>query len=153
MREFRRSRKFWVLTIIWSVFMLGALFLGAEAIFKVLNMPVNVFNKCVGVWVFYLVICMIIHATFPEDFEYYVEVRDNIMIFDFAENDHRVISTPFWMVSKTRKILVISDGYAIVPLQYNKSVLRFLKKYETSLISEEKTVVKKEEIEKEKKSI
>ena len=33
------------------------------------------------------------------------------------------------LLSKNRKIIVISDGRARIPLQYNKSVLRFLNQY------------------------
>ena len=138
MREFRRSSRAWVLTITWLILFIGVGLIVAESIGHIIGISQNVLDMIIGIWILYFIVCMILSAAFPEDFEYYVSKEDNILIFDFSEYDHRVICTPFWILSKNRKIIVISDGRARIPIQYNKSVLRFLNQYVIKENMEEK---------------
>lgn len=62
----------------------------------------------------------------PPDFNYFIRVFDDRVIFEISEEDHRRINRNFVIVSKKRHHIVLDDGFSRICIAYNKEVLQFL---------------------------
>lgn len=73
-----------------------------------------------------LIVAMVLKTTFvPRDYNYNVEVKEDIIIFCYSENDKRVMQKTF-TCTKTRTEIVLFDGNAIITVPYDKDVMKFL---------------------------
>ncbi len=61
----------------------------------------------------------------PRDYDYSVEVKEDIIIFCYSEGDKRVMQRIF-TCTKTRKYFVLYDGNAVITVPYSKDILKFL---------------------------
>lgn len=128
MKEFRRLTKTYVKVIIWAIYVIVAVLIALEKFNGILNIPEIILQYIIGIMIFILPIIIIIGYILPPNFEYYVSIKDNVMIFEFADEDYRVISTSFNIVKRGMYYILLDDGWARMVIPYNKEVLVFLHK-------------------------
>lgn len=124
MRKFERSTQLILKCIICSLLILNLLGL---AVYENLYGFTSTLPSLDGVSiVVFFILFFIIKYALPPDFEYYIRVQNDIIIFEFDEEDHWPINKSFTFVNKERKHLVLSDGTSRIQIAYNKKVLDFL---------------------------
>lgn len=128
MREFRRLTKTYTQITIWTIYIIVAIIIGLEKYKVIFNIPANILQYIIVVWVCVFPAIIIIGYLLPPNFEYYVSVKDNVIIFEFSDDDYRVISTSFNIVKKGIYYILLDDGWARMVIPYNKEVLAFLHK-------------------------
>ncbi len=81
-----------------------------------------------GVYFLCLILTAIAKSAIAPDFSYTIRVDKEkmFMVFEFTENDYRVLKTNFEITSKNRKYMTLEDGYARLQIAYDKSVEEFL---------------------------
>lgn len=81
-----------------------------------------------GVFFLCLILSAIANSAIEPDFSYTIRVdKEKIfMVFEFTEDDYRVLKTNFEITSKNRKYMTLEDGYARIQIAYDKSVVEFL---------------------------
>lgn len=133
MMEFRRLTKTYTKVIMWAIYIILAAIIVLEKINGIFNIPENFLQCFIKVLVFILPVIIIVGCFLPPNFEYNVLVQDNIIIFEFAEDDYRVISTSFNIMKKGMYYILLDDGYARLMIPYNKEFLVFLRKNQNNL--------------------
>ena len=128
MREFRRLTKTYTKMSIWAIYIISAIIIVLEKFNGIFNIPENILQYSIGILVLMLPVIIIIGYILPPNFEYYVSVKDNVIIFEFSDDDYRVISTSFNIVKKGIYYILLDDGWARMVIPYNKEVLAFLHK-------------------------
>jgi len=83
---------------------------------------INILLRCC----FCFVAGIIAIFTLPPDFNYLINVTNDCIIFEMAEEDHRRIDKNFTIISKGKHYIVMDDGFSRICIAYNKEVLQFL---------------------------
>lgn len=129
MRKFKRSTH----TIVTSI-LLGIVFFYLIKMFQVGCAEGNLFGdtltptefkqlvKCL----FFLAAWAIAMFTVPPDFNYFIRVSNDWVIFEFSEENHRRIDKNFIISSQGIHYIVLDDGFSRMRIAYNKEVLQFL---------------------------
>ena len=61
----------------------------------------------------------------PDD-KYTIKLLNTDIIFEFSNDDRRIISKSFTIAKKTRNYIILDDGITRIKIAYNKEVLEFL---------------------------
>lgn len=80
------------------------------------------FFKCCLIFVIFLLSAFILR---PDD-KYTIKLLDTVIIFEFSNDDRRIISKSFTIAKKTRNHIILDDGFSRIKIAYNKKVLEFL---------------------------
>ena len=114
--QFKRS----IQTILLSILIpLIILYLTALAL-------IGTYTYLIIVLLILIISVFIVAFVLPPDFDYYIRVCDDTIIFEFSRTDHRSISNKFVISNSTERYMVLDDGDSRIRIGYDKKVKEFL---------------------------
>lgn len=121
MKRFQRSIASNVVTLLGAV---GVLFM-VMFLFQIVSDNKTEAVECLVATLIFLILLFFALIVLPEDFEYNVKPTEDMLVFEFSEEDHRKIAKTF-SINKDHRYLILDDGEARISIAYNRKVMKFL---------------------------
>ena len=118
MYKFNRNYQY----IVRDIIFLAMMILVAVAIMSISATSTRTILACCAITLLYMSLAM---KFLPEDFNYSVKVREDLLVFEYNEIDRRVLKKPF-TIRVTQRYIILSDGNTTISVPYAKEVIKFL---------------------------